>query len=189
MGVRFEKGRLDGLVICHPERYADSRGYFMELYHAERYAAGGVDAAFVQDNRSFSCAGTVRGLHYQVPRMQAKLVMALRGTVVSVAVDIRRGSPTFGQWQAVELSADAGTQYFVPEGFAHGFCVLSDEAEVLYKCSALYARDDERGLLWDDPGIGIEWPVSRDKAVLSDKDLRHPRLSEMPPESLPVYMG
>jgi dTDP-4-dehydrorhamnose 3,5-epimerase len=184
MGMQFERGNIDGLVICRPCRFRDERGFFEELYQARRYREeGGIDAVFVQDNRSCSQRGTLRGLHYQRRHAQAKLVTCLRGVVFSVAVDLRRGSPSFGHWQGVRLEADAGTQFFIPAGFAHGFCVLSEEAEFFYKCSDLYVPAEERGLAWNDPALKIAWPLAA--PLLSEKDRRHPRLSELPDADLP----
>jgi dTDP-4-dehydrorhamnose 3,5-epimerase len=175
---------LDGVVIIEPRVFPDARGFFFESYHAERYARAGVSARFVQDNHSCSGAGTIRGLHYQLQHPQAKLVRVLRGAVYDVAVDIRRGSAAFGRWVAVELSAENKRQLFIPAGFAHGFCVLGDVAEFEYKCTDYYAPDDQHGVLWNDPSIGIPWPV-RDP-ILSEKDRRYPPLSPTRGD-LPVY--
>jgi dTDP-4-dehydrorhamnose 3,5-epimerase len=159
---------LPGVVIIEPRVFTDARGFFFESYQAERYAQAGLPSVFVQDNHSSSVKGTLRGLHYQLRRPQAKLFRVLRGTVFDVAVDIRRGSPTFGRWAGVELSAENKRQIFIPSGFAHGFCVTSDGAEVEYKCTDVYVSDDQRGVLWSDPTIGIRWPVR--EPVLSDQD-------------------
>jgi len=165
-----------------PKRFADARGFFCESYNAARFAAHGIDVAFVQDNHSLSRpTGTLRGLHFQVPpHAQAKLVRVLRGRIFDVAVDIRRGSPSFGRHVARELTAEGGEQLLVPVGFAHGFCTLEPDTEVLYKVSAHYAPEHDKGLLWNDPALGIDWPVDPDAAVLSDKDRRHPTLAELP---------
>ena len=155
--------------MVEPKRFGDPRGYFQETYHAERYRKAGIGATFVQDNLSRSTRGTVRGLHFQTPpHAQAKLVQVLDGEVFDVAVDLRHGSPTFGGWLGVTLSAGSGRQLFVPEGFAHGFCVTSETALVAYKCSALYAPEAERTVRWDDPDIGVEWPALT--PVLSARD-------------------
>ncbi len=159
---------LPGVLIIEPRVFSDARGFFFESYHAERYAQVGLPPAFVQDNHSSSVKGTIRGLHYQLRRPQGKLLRVLRGTVFDVAADIRRGSPTFGRWTGVELSAENKRQLFIPAGFAHGFCVTSDGAEVEYKCTDVYVSDDQRGVLWNDPTIGIRWPVAT--PLLSDQD-------------------
>lgn len=159
---------LPGVLIIEPRVFSDARGFFFESYHAERYGQAGVSPAFVQDNHSCSKLGTIRGLHYQLRRPQAKLLRVLRGTVFDVAVDIRRGSPTFGRWVSAELSADNKRQLYVPAGFGHGFCVVSDTAEVEYKCSDVYVADDQHGVLWNDPTLGIPWPVR--EPLLSDQD-------------------
>jgi dTDP-4-dehydrorhamnose 3,5-epimerase len=162
---------LPGVVIVEPVVHRDGRGFFLEVYHAERYRASGIGARFVQENHSRSMRDTLRGLHWQYRRPQAKLVRVVAGEIYDVAVDIRRGSPTFGQWTAAMLSADNFRQMFVPEGFAHGFCVTSDVAEVEYKCTDVYDPSGEAGLPWNDAGLAIEWPVT--SPVLSPKDTRH----------------
>jgi len=159
---------LPGVVIIEPRVFSDPRGFFFESYHAERYAQAGIPATFVQDNHSSSVKGTIRGLHYQLRRPQGKLLRVIRGSAFDVAVDIRRGSPTFALWAAVELSAENKRQIFIPPGFAHGFCVTSDVAEVEYKCTTMYEADDQHGVLWNDPTIGITWPVR--EPILSDQD-------------------
>jgi len=159
---------LPGVVIIEPRVFSDTRGFFFESYHAEKYVQAGLPSAFVQDNHSSSVKGTIRGLHYQLRRPQGKLFRVLRGTVFDVAVDIRRGSPMFGRWTGVELSAENKRQLFIPAGFAHGFCVTSDGAEVEYKCTDVYVADDQHGVLWSDPTIRIRWPVAT--PVLSDLD-------------------
>ncbi|HSP80728.1 MAG TPA: dTDP-4-dehydrorhamnose 3,5-epimerase, partial [Myxococcaceae bacterium] len=157
----------------------------MELFHARKYEEAGIVGPFVQDNFSRSVKGTLRGLHFQEPNAQGKLVQVMAGTVFDVAVDIRRGSPTFGQWVGVELSAENRHQLWVPAGFAHGFCVLSETADFLYKCTDFYAPGSERGVAWNDPDLAIEWPVS--SPLLSPKDAMAPRLKDAP--VLPVYEG
>jgi dTDP-4-dehydrorhamnose 3,5-epimerase len=173
------------VVLVEPRVFGDDRGYFFETWHSARYGAAGLPSAFVQDNLSYSQRGVLRGLHFQNPYAQGKLLSVLQGEVFDVAVDVRRGSPTFGRWVGVTLSAENKRQLYVPEGFAHGFCVLSDAALVQYKCTEVYQPKAEHGLRWDDPGFGIAWPV--DQPVLSEKDLRSPRLGEIDPECLPVY--
>ena len=177
--------KLPGVMIFEPKVFGDERGYFMETWHAERYREAGLPARFVQDNLSFSRRGVLRGLHFQNPDQQGKLVYVLQGEVYDVAVDIRAGSPTFGQWEAVILSSENKRQFYVPEGFAHGFLVLSDTALFAYKCTARYNAEAEASVLWSDPEIGIEWPVER--PVLSEKDRAAPPLAEMPAGRLPRY--
>jgi dTDP-4-dehydrorhamnose 3,5-epimerase len=171
---------LAGLKLLEPRVFHDARGYFFELHHEARFAELGLREPLVQDNVSCSRGGVLRGLHFQSPGWQGKLVSVLRGEVFDVAVDLRRGSPTFGRWHGVRLSDANRLQLWVPRGFAHGFCVLSDEALVLYKCSGYYNPETEQTLLWNDPEIGIEWPVS--DPVLSEKDARGRRLRELPLE-------
>jgi dTDP-4-dehydrorhamnose 3,5-epimerase len=182
--MQFIATKLPGVVLVEPDVFNDPRGYFLETYHAGRYAEGGIPGPFVQDNFSHSVRGTLRGLHYQLKRAQGKLVMALEGRIFDVAVDIRTGSPTFGRWVGVELSGENKRQLYIPPGFAHGFCVLSETADVLYKCTDLYSREDERGIIWNDPALAIAWPVTA--PLLSDKDRAYRRLSEMDGD-LPVY--
>jgi dTDP-4-dehydrorhamnose 3,5-epimerase len=176
---------LPGVIEIAPDVFGDKRGFFMETYHQIRYKDCGIDRTFVQDNLSFSFQGTLRGLHFQYPRAQAKLIQALEGEVFDVVVDIRRGSPHFGQWAGALLSDQNKRQLYVPEGFAHGFCVLSARALVHYKCSELYAPECEGGILWSDPGLNIEWPVKT--PVLSEKDSRYSFLRDLPVDRLPVY--
>jgi dTDP-4-dehydrorhamnose 3,5-epimerase len=174
---------LPGLVVVEPRLFRDERGVFAETFHAERYAQAGIPGPFVQDNFSRSRRGTLRGLHFQEPRGQGKLVQVLRGKVFDVAVDVRRGSPTFGQWLGLELDGETQHQLWIPPGFAHGFCVLSDEAEFVYKCTALYAPETERVIRWDDPELGIAWPLAQ--PLLSPKDAAAPLLRDAP--VLPSY--
>ncbi|MBW3542828.1 MAG: dTDP-4-dehydrorhamnose 3,5-epimerase [Planctomycetes bacterium] len=169
---------LPEVLMIEPRVFADERGFFKETWHRERYAAAGVPAEFVQDNVSRSVRGTLRGLHFQLGRPQGKLVMALRGEVFDVAVDVRRGSPRFGRWTAVVLSEFNHRQVYVPPGFAHGFCVLSETADVLYKCTDYYAAAEERTLLWNDPAVGVKWPFSGEP-LLSEKDRRGSALAEL----------
>lgn len=167
---------LPGLRVVEPVRYGDARGFFSETYQADRYAAAGIDATFVQDNMSRSARGTLRGLHAQAPpAAQAKLVHVLEGEVFDVAVDLRRGSPTFGRWYGEWLTAETGRQLYLPVGFAHGFCVTSDTALFVYKCSAPYAPAAEVAVAWDDPDLAIDWPVSA--PMLSEKDRLAPRFA------------
>jgi dTDP-4-dehydrorhamnose 3,5-epimerase len=168
---------LDGVLIIEPTVFQDERGFFLETYHARRYAEAGLDVTFVQDNHSRSRRGTLRGLHYQAQNPQGKLVRVIEGRVFDVAVDIRPGSPTFGQHVAVELTAENFRQIYVPPGFAHGFCVTSDVAQVEYKCTTYYDPADERGIAWNDPALAISWPVQ--EPILSDRDRRHPTLERL----------
>jgi len=175
---------LPGVIIIEPRVFSDARGFFFESYHVPRYAEAGITVTFVQDNHSSSAKGTIRGLHYQLRRPQAKLMRVIRGSVLDVAVDIRRGSPTFGRWVGVELSGENKRQLFVPAGFGHGFCATSDVAELEYKCSDVYVADDQHGVLWNDPTIAIKWPV-RDP-ILSDADRAYRPLT-LERDDLPVY--
>ena len=178
---------IEGVLIFEPAVFGDKRGFFMETWSRERYAEAGLDAIFVQDNVSSSSKGVIRGLHYQYPQPQGKLVQVLRGEVLDVAVDIRAGSPTFGVIVTCVLSEDNRRQFYVPEGFAHGFCVLSEMAMFSYKCTDYYNPDTEGGVLWNDPDLGIDWPI--DEPALSDKDRVCPRLKDIPKDRLPVYGG
>ncbi len=169
---------IPDVVLVEPDVFRDDRGFFFESYHAEKYAEAGIAEPFVQDNQSHSIRGTLRGLHAQRLQPQGKLVRALSGEIFDVAVDIRPSSPTFGRWVGAILSADNRHQLWIPAGFAHGFAVLSETADVLYKCTTLYRRDDEIGIAWNDPEIGIEWPLSSEP-LLSPKDATAPRLAEI----------
>lgn len=169
---------LPGVLIVEPTVYGDERGFFMESYNRATFESLGLPGTFVQDNHSRSTRGVLRGLHYQYPQWQGKLIRAIHGEIFDVAVDIRRSSPTFGQWYGTVLSSENRLQMYVPQGFAHGFCVLSEAAEIIYKCTALYKPSDDAGLRWNDPAIGIEWPI--DDPVLSDKDRVAPLLDELP---------
>lgn len=177
----FTKTAIEGVIIVDVKAYGDDRGYFMETYKQPDFAVGGIDVDFVQDNQSSSTKGVLRGLHFQIHHPQSKLVRVVKGSVFDVAVDLREGSPTYGAWEGVVLSAENKRQFFIPRGFAHGFLVLSDEAEFCYKCDDVYHPNDEGGLMWNDPAIGIEWPALEGDAVfdsaqviLSDKDKLHP---------------
>jgi dTDP-4-dehydrorhamnose 3,5-epimerase len=174
---------LPGVVIVESRVFDDARGFFMESFNARDFAEAGLPTHFVQDNHSRSTRGVLRGLHYQHPSWQGKLVRALVGTIFDVAVDIRRESAHFGQWFGIELSAENKKQLYVPPGFAHGFCVLSDVAEMSYKCTALYEPKEDAGVLWNDPDIGIEWPIQ--DPLLSPKDEAAPRLQDLPPLAVP----
>lgn len=179
--MKFYPTKLDGVIEIEPAVHADHRGFFMETYSRKAWAAHGLDIEFVQDNHSLSALpGTIRGLHYQrEPKSQAKLVRVVAGAVFDVAVDIRPGSPTFGQWHGVLLSAANKRQLFIPRGFAHGFCTLEPNTEVVYKVDRYYAKEHDAGIRWNDPDIAIRWPAG--DPVLSDKDRRHPLLKEVFP--------
>ena len=178
----IEETYIAGVKIVTPKIFRDARGYFTETYNAARYKAAGIAADFVQDNESLSQKGVLRGLHWQAaPHTQAKLVRVIRGAVWDVVVDIRAGSPTFGRYAAVTLSAENGKQFYVPRGFAHGFIVLEDDTLFSYKCDNLYEPSSERGMRYDDPAIGIPWPDLGMKPLLSEKDTRHPGLSGIDP--------
>jgi dTDP-4-dehydrorhamnose 3,5-epimerase len=175
---------LSGLVIVEPTVRPDERGFFCETYRSEWHAEVGIpaDEVFVQDNHSRSARGVVRGMHFQVGAGVAKLVRCARGRIVDVAVDVRRGSPTYGRWEAVELDEHSMRELYVPVGFAHGFCVVSEVADVLYKQTAYYDAEIERGIAWDDPDVGVEWPLPVDELIVSERDAEAPRLSEIADE-------
>jgi dTDP-4-dehydrorhamnose 3,5-epimerase len=175
--VRRLDTTLEGLVLLEPQAFTDERGFFLETYNQRAYHDIGIDVEFVQDNHSRSIRHTIRGLHYQVGQGQDKLVSVARGHIWDVAVDIRPASPTFGRWEAFELDDVSHRQLFVPVGFAHGFCVLSETADVAYKVSSYYDPSAERGIAWDDPTIGIAWPTT--EPVLSERDLQNPRLADV----------
>lgn len=177
--------KLPGCVVIEPAVFGDERGFFFETWNAERFGQHGLPTKFVQSNVSSSTRGVLRGLHYQWPNPQGKFVSVLEGEVYDVAVDIRHGSPTFGQWEAVVLSADNKRQFWIPEGFAHGFAVLSERAVFSYLCTAGYDRAADAGVRWNDPTIGIDWPVTA--PLLSGKDEVAPLLAEVAPERLPIY--
>ncbi len=170
------------VLLIQPSIHRDDRGFFSEVYNRQQLAAAGLDVEFVQDNHSLSrLAGVVRGLHFQTPpRAQGKLVRVVAGSILDVAVDIRHGSPTFGRHVRAVLSAENWRQLWIPPGFAHGFCTLENDTEVIYKVTETYAPECDRGLKWDDPALGIDWPVASSRAILSDKDRTHPPLSEIP---------
>ena len=177
---------LPGAVILEPKVFGDERGYFFESYRADRYSSQGIEVVFVQDNESFSGKGTLRGLHYQLKHPQGKLVRVGKGEVFDVALDIRIGSPTFGQWYGALLSGDNKRQFYVPPGFAHGFYVMSDTATFMYKCTDYYAPGDEYGILWNDANLKIDWPLDG-TPLLSEKDSVLPQLKEVSPECLPQF--
>jgi len=187
MTVKCNPTSLPGVMLIEPDVFEDDRGFFMETHHQKRYREAGIDRVFVQDNHSHSKRGTLRGLHYQLKHAQGKLICVIRGQIFDVAVDIRRGSPTFGKWSGAYLSAENNHQLFIPEGFAHGFSVLSATADVIYKCTDFYTPGDEYGIFWADPVIDIDWQIK--SPVLSEKDTQNPKLSEIPEELLPVYKG
>ncbi|MEO9079660.1 MAG: dTDP-4-dehydrorhamnose 3,5-epimerase [Rhodanobacter sp.] len=176
---------LPGALIFEPQVFGDARGFFYESYNQTKYREAGVDRHFVQSNVSRSAKGVLRGLHYQWPNPQGKLVSVLEGEVYDVAVDIRRGSPNFGKANGVLLTADNHRHFWVPEGFAHGFCVLSDFATFSYQCTALYDAKADAGIRWNDAALGIDWPISA--PLLSEKDGKTPLLQDVPPERLPVF--
>ena len=177
MPFHFQRLNIPDVILVEPRTLEDQRGFFMELYKRSEFAANGIPDEFVQDNRSHSIRGTLRGLHYQnPPQAQAKLAMALKGEVFDVAVDIRKGSPTYGQWVGTVLSDRNFHMLYIPVGFAHGFCVLSEEADLTYKVTAENAPELDRGILWNDPAIGIEWPIA--EPLLSSRDARLPLLQD-----------
>ena len=176
---------LPEILILEPDVYKDDRGYFLETYQDRRYFECGLPDKFVQDNISVSKNGVLRGLHYQLGRPQGKLVWVIQGEVFDVAVDIRQGSPTFGKWVGATISSENCLQVYIPEGFAHGFCVMSESAIFTYKCTDYYAPEEERGIRWDDPSLGIEWPIS--EPIISEKDRSYEILENIAVEQLPTY--
>ena len=181
----FNTGLCD-VKIIQPKRHGDSRGWFAEVFNAETFRGAGLPAEFVQDNQSFSAKGVLRGLHYQLNHPQSKLCRVVEGAALDVAVDIRRGSPYFGKWTSVVLSAKEHNQIYVPGGFAHGFLALTESVQFLYKCGDFYNSADEHGIAWNDPGLGISWGVEH--PLVSEKDARHPALSAAPTDLLPQYL-
>ena len=184
--MKFVPAELAGVIVVEPDVHRDSRGYFLETYNAKKYMAGGIEGPFVQDNHSRSMAGSLRGLHLQLRRPQGKLIRVIEGEIYDVAVDVRRGSPSFGRWVGVRLSGDNFKQCYVPPGFAHGFAVVSPIAQVEYKCTDLYDPADEIGIAWNDPALAISWPVGQ--PFLSERDRRNPILAEVMDE-LPDWRG
>ena len=185
--MKFKTTNLPGVILVQPVVHRDARGFFLETYHLDKYRAGGIAKAFVQDNHSRSRGGALRGLHSQRRYAQGKLVRCVEGAIWDVAVDIRVGSPTFRQWYGAALTAENFHQLYVPPGFAHGFCVLSDHAQVQYKCTELYHPEDEQAIRWNDPDIGIQWPeLPTGEPILSTKDREAPFLAEIL-DQLPTY--
>ncbi len=178
---------IPDVKLIKPRRFDDERGFFQQTYHQKQYQDAGIPAVFVQDNWSHSSKGVLRGLHYQLKHPQSKLVSVIRGEVFDIAVDIRQGSPTFGKWVGEVLSAGNGHQLYVPEGFAHGFCILSDTADVMYKCSDFYIPEDEYGLRWNDPDLGIEWPDL--DFLVSEKDQQAPKMNAVNETHFPDFNG
>ncbi len=168
---------IPGVLLIEPEFHPDHRGYFMETFHRDKFAAMGLDVEFVQDNHSSSKKNTIRGLHYQVPRSQGKLVRVVRGAIMDVAVDIRKGSPTFGKWVSVTLTEENRRQLWLPPGFTHGFCTLSETADLIMKCTTTYEKENLHLIAWNDPDIGIDWPIS--DPILSEKDSHSPKLADV----------
>lgn len=184
--MKVTQSKIPDVLIIEPDIFKDGRGYFMETWSAKRYASHGINYTFVQDNRSHSDRGVLRGLHYQLNNPQGKLVSVISGSVFDVAVDIRLGSPTFGQWVGVELSGENHRQFFIPPGFAHGFMVMSEAADFVYKCTDFYSPGDEYGIIWSDPELGIEWPD--ESATVSEKDATFSSFREMNEQGLlPEY--
>lgn len=183
--MKIVQTSLPGAVVIEPQVFGDARGFFYESYNKAKYIAAGITSEFVQSNVSRSSKGVLRGLHYQWPNPQGKLVSVLEGEVYDVAVDIRRGSPTFGQWAGVMLTSENHRHFWIPEGFAHGFCVLSEYATFTYQCTALYDAKADASVRWDDPSLGIDWPISDPQ--LSEKDLKAPLLADVLHERLPTF--
>lgn len=183
--MNIEETKLAGVLILEPKVFTDDRGYFFETWNSTRYEQAGIPGPFVQDNISFSKKGVLRGLHFQYPQSQGKLIQVLSGEVVDIVVDIRVGSPTYGQWLSEVLSESIHRQMYVPPGFAHGYCATSEAALFSYKCTDFYNPVTEQGIIWNDPDIGIEWPIAQ--PVLSTKDEVYPRLKDLRPENLPQF--
>lgn len=185
MSLKLIKTSIPEVLLIEPKVYKDSRGFFMETFHPNKYAEIGIRKTFVQDNYSHTKKGILRGLHYQLRYPQGKLVFVITGEIFDVAVDIRRGSPSFGKWFGTNISAENKRQIYIPEGFAHGFCVLSETADVLYKCTDFYNHEDEYGVFWSDSEIAVDWPVKT--PGLSDKDSGYQKLADIPKDNLPIY--
>jgi dTDP-4-dehydrorhamnose 3,5-epimerase len=183
--MKVGRTSLPGVLLIEPVIYRDDRGFFIERFSEQRYREAGIETSFVQDNHSYSRRGVLRGLHFQRRHPQGKLVSVIRGRVYDVAVDVRHGSPTFAQWEGIILDDRECHQLYIPPGFAHGFCVLSEWADFVYKCTACYDPLDEGGVRWSDPTIGIEWPIS--DPVLSERDLTYPTLAQLGAVDLPAY--
>lgn len=182
--LNISETSLPGVLLIEPKVFGDDRGFFMETYRADILRDAGITDVFVQDNHSRSSRGVLRGLHYQEPNAQGKLVRCTRGAIFDVAVDIRSGSPSFGRWFGLELSDANKLMLWIPPGFAHGFCALEDDSDLVYKCTKLYDKPSDRSILWNDPAIGIEWPIA--EPVLSAKDANAPRLNDA--AALPAYL-
>ncbi len=185
--MKIVKTNLPGVVVFEPNVFGDKRGFFLETYREDLFREAGITETFIQDNHSRSSRGVLRGLHYQLTQPQGKLVRVARGEVFDVAVDVRKGSPTFGQWCGVILDEESMRMMYVPPGFAHGFVVLSEIADFIYKCTDYYHPESEQGILWNDPEIGIKWPIS--EVNLSEKDTSNPVLQSQPDKNLPIYSG
>ena len=183
--MKVTKSKLPELLIIEPDAFGDARGWFLETFSQKRYDEAGINLSFVQDNVSYSAKGVLRGLHFQYPHSQGKLVQVLSGEVFDVAVDIRAGSPAFGKWVAENLSSENHKQMYIPPGFAHGFCVLSDTALFSYKCTDYYSPADEAGIIFSDPDLAIDWPVG--SPVVSNKDAGYPRLCDISEDKLPKF--
>lgn len=183
--VKVIETKLPGVLIIEPQVFGDTRGFFMETFSQARYEQAGIKGSFVQDNLSFSSRGVLRGIHYQNPHSQGKLVSVVQGEVFDVAVDIRTGSPTFAQWVGVNLSGENHRQFWISAGFAHGFCVLSETAYFTYKCTDVYTPSAEGGIIWNDPDIAVEWPM--EDVLLSEKDKVYPKLKDVPVAKLPLF--
>lgn len=189
VNFNFIKTKLEGVYIIEPKVFGDNRGYFMEIYNKKQFEEAGLNMTFVQDNESKSTKGVLRGLHFQKKHTQGKLVRATKGKVFDVAVDLRYGSPTYGQWEGVILSEENKRQFYIPEGFAHGFLVLSDEAIFNYKCTDFYAPEYDGGVMWNDPDINIKWPLDEiENLILSDKDQKHPNLKDLDLKNYPDFI-
>jgi dTDP-4-dehydrorhamnose 3,5-epimerase len=185
--MNTKETRLPGVLILEPDVFSDERGFFLETWSSTRYENTGIRGPFVQDNISFSKKEVLRGLHFQYPQPQGKLVQVLSGQVVDIAVDIRVGSPTFGHWESFVLSDANHRQLYIPPGFAHGYCVTSETAVFLYKCTDFYNPQTENGIIWNDPDLNIDWPVKQ--PLLSPKDANYPRLKDLRPDKLPHFQG
>lgn len=185
----FIKTKIQGVYIIESKVFGDNRGYFMENYNKEHFAKAGLNMTFVQDNESKSTKGVLRGLHFQKKHSQGKLVRVTKGEVFDVAIDLRTGSPTYGQWEGVVLSEENKKQFYIPEGFAHGFLVLSDEAVFNYKCTDFYASEYDAGVMWNDPDINIQWPLEGiENIILSNKDKKHPNLRDLDLSDYPDFI-
>jgi dTDP-4-dehydrorhamnose 3,5-epimerase len=185
--MNVKETKLPGVLILEPKVFPDDRGYFLETWNSTRYEQAGIPGPFVQDNISFSTKWILRGLHFQYPQSQGKLIQVLSGEVMDIVVDIRVGSPTYSQWIGEVLSESNHRQMYVPPGFAHGYCVTSEAAHFSYKCTDFYNPATEHGIIWNDPDIGIEWPIA--EPILSPKDNAYPRLKDLEPENLPRFGG